>query len=365
MRRGRIFIILAFLVIIGVIVVVYYFVKIRPPSKPTPPSAQATQQTQFVEIVTAKQNIAAGTTITEDMLGSLPYPADKVVVGLYTNKNDLLKMYAVYPIPQGMPIMSSMVSKTPGGTNLPGSYWAKFIPQGLTAVAIPMTRLSSVAYGIRDGDHVNLVVTMMIVDIDPTTQSSLPNKLGSVEETGTGGLKITSSDVIQGHLEQDPLLTSLLVYIQPSETQRPRIVTQMILQDVQVLHVGNFPVVGETGNDQLLSAAAGTAGATPTPAPSGQTVPTVVHPDIITLMVAPQDAVMLTYLMFNNVQITMTLRNPNDQEPASQTEAASLEYLLTQYNIPVPAKLPYSLEPRVNQLKQPQLVNDTPTTPHP
>jgi hypothetical protein len=40
-----------------------------------------------------------------------------------------------------------------------------------------------------------------------------------------------------------------------------------------------------------------------------------------------------------------------------------LEYLLTQYNIPIPAKLPYALEPRVNQLTSPRLNNDATATP--
>jgi len=38
------------------------------------------------------------------------------------------------------------------------------------------------------------------------------------------------------------------------------------------------------------------------------------------------------------------LRNPTDQSHQA-TEASTLQFLLSQYNIPVPAKLPYSLEP--------------------
>lgn len=78
-------------------------------------------------------------------------------------------------------------------------------------------------------------------------------------------------------------------------------------------------------------------------------------------MVTPQDAVTLTYLIYSGININLTLRNPNDLEAGLQPDAAMLEYLLTQYNIPVPAKLPYSLEPRVDDIVAPELPNDAPT----
>ena len=72
-------------------------------------------------------------------------------------------------------------------------------------------------------------------------------------------------------------------------------------------------------------------------------------PDIVTLIVSPQDAIMLTYLTYTQTQIQLTLRNPSDQSRQA-TEAATLQFLLSQYNIPVPAKLPYAVEPRINVL---------------
>jgi pilus assembly protein CpaB len=77
-------------------------------------------------------------------------------------------------------------------------------------------------------------------------------------------------------------------------------------------------------------------------------------------MVSPQDAVTLTYLIYSGATITLSLRNPNDKTPITQPDAAMLEYLLTQYNIPVPAKLPYSMQPRLDTITQPKLPNDVP-----
>jgi hypothetical protein len=83
--------------------------------------------------------------------------------------------------------------------------------------------------------------------------------------------------------------------------------------------------------------------------------------DIVTLMVSPDDANTLVYLIYSGAKITLTLRNPNSPGPAVQTDAAMLEYLLTQYNIPVPAKLPYTVQPRIDALVDPKLPGDVAT----
>jgi pilus assembly protein CpaB len=130
-------------------------------------------------------------------------------------------------------------------------------------------------------------------------------------------------------------------------------VTQMIMQNIQVLNMGTFPLPSEP-NYNLWNNAGGAGISTPTPLPANQTqaAPTVVPaPDIITVIVTPQDAVTLTYLLYSDAKITLSLRNPNDNTPISQPDAAMLEYLLTQYNIPVPSKLPYALQPGVDALQ--------------
>jgi len=367
MRRGRIFIYLALIVIIVVGGgALYLWTKSRNTTTPTT-DVQATPQSRYVEIVTAGQNIYPGTPITEDMLSSIEIPEENLVVGLFTNKADVVDMYAKYAITQGVPITQSMDTISPGNVNLPGSDWAPYIPQGLTAVSIPISRLSLAAYAIRDGDYVNIIVSMLLVDVDPANQSALPNYTAAVLSPGLSeDGNILTAQILSGgeaskvgRAELDETLSQPL-YLVPSEAQRPRLVTQMIMQNVQVLHVGSFPLPGETVSNQLIASG---GAATPTPQPTDeQTATVIVKPDIVTLMVAPQDAVMLTYLIYSGAEITLTLRNPNDQEPAPQPDAATLEYLLTQYNIPVPPKLPYSMQPRLDALVEPELPNDTTTT---
>jgi pilus assembly protein CpaB len=239
-----------------------------------------------------------------------------------------------------------MISERPG-MNQPGSEAARIISPGLVAISIPISRLSSLVYGIRDGDRVNVIATTLFVDMDATFQTILPNFTAQV--TGVGftpdKLPTLSTGVVsggpgsaQGRAELDPTLNQAL-YLVPSEAQRPRLVSQMILQDIQVLHMGNFSL-------QTQEAAAPAAGQpAPTPAP-----PPI--PDTITLIVSPQDAVALTYLMHTGTRFNLTLRAPDDTTRV-ETEAATLQYLLSQYAIPVPAKLPYGMEPSITALTEP------------
>jgi Flp pilus assembly protein CpaB len=362
MRRGRIFIYLALIIILVVAAGAgYLYLRQRQAAATAASATQVPPQIRYVQIVTAGQNISPGTIITEGMLNTIQIPEDKLVQGLFTKISDVVNMYAKISITQGVPITDSMVSVSPGNVNLPGSTWAPYIPQGLTAVSIPITRLSSAAFGIRDGDYVDVIVTMLLVDVDPALQTSLPNNIAGLEQgVNPGILKITQGDVTQGHFEVDTVQTdppsNILLYVQPSEKQRARLVTQMIMQNIQVLHTGTFPLPGEVS----VQAPAETTGATPTPLPANatQVTPVIVRPDIITVMVTPQDAVTLTYLVFSGAQINLSLRNPNDKTAITQPDAAMLEYLLTQYNIPVPAKLPYALQPRLDALQQPKLPND-------
>ena len=137
---------------------------------------------------------------------------------------------------------------------------------------------------------------MLLVDVDPANQSILPNFTAGVLSPGAGanGNQLTAQITSGG--EASRVGTTVLdetlnqpIYLVPSEGQRPRLVTQMIMQNVQVLHVGAFPLPGELTPDQL--AATGPT-PTPTPVPAGQTAApvAVVRPDVVTLMVSPNDA---------------------------------------------------------------------------
>jgi pilus assembly protein CpaB len=149
----------------------------------------------------------------------------------------------------------------------------------------------------------------------------------------------------QGRTELDPTLQQPF-YAIPSEGQRPRLVCQMILQNVVVLKLGNFETQVPSTDPN----------ATPSPAQAQQQV----NPDIVTLMVNPQDSISLNYFVYSGATLSLSLRNPNDTSRFA-AESATLTSLLTQYNISLPSKLPYATQPRIDTLVPPVLPNDAVT----
>jgi Flp pilus assembly protein CpaB len=75
--------------------------------------------------------------------------------------------------------------------------------------------------------------------------------------------------------------------------------------------------------------------------------PTV--PDNLTLIVSPQDIVLINYLIEANVKMTVALRSAGDSQTVT-TDAVTLQYVLDQKNIPLPVKLPYAVEPSTDTL---------------
>jgi pilus assembly protein CpaB len=306
----------------------------------------------------AKQNIPQGGDITEAVLGTISIPQDKVVTVMYTT-DELpaltLDKVAKFPLDQGVVITESMVLNKSEAVSIAGPIWASLVPPGMTAISIPSSRLSLASFGVADGAHVNVNACFLFADVDPTFQSILPNTAGLLNGPGaipdhlpvislSGGAVEEGGP--QGRLELDPSVQQPF-YISPSEAQRPRPVCQLLLQDVIVLKVGNFPL-----NGGVTSAA--------DPAQQQQAAEAApVSPDVVTLIVSPQDSITLSYLTYTNIQFQLALRNPNDLSRQA-TEGATLQFLLSQYNIPMPAKLPYATQPRIDILVAPILINDIP-----
>jgi pilus assembly protein CpaB len=347
MRRGRILIFLVLIVVIGLALLYFAYTQFGRGAIGQP------TQTTLTEVYFAAQNIPQGTTITREMLGTFSVPPENVAEVMFTvgEENALVGQTARFTLDQGVVITSSMVGEGP--VEISGPNWAVQIPSGMVAAAIPTNRLSLVGYGVNDGAHVNVNACMLFVDIDPAFQTILPNFTAVLTGTGfeqEGAAPVLSVSVAgggeasrQGRVELDPTLQQPF-YAVPSEAQRPRLVCQMILQDIVVLKLGNF----------ALQAAPTDPNVTPSPAQTQQQA----NPDIVTLMVNPQDSISLNYFVYSGAALSLSLRNPNDTSRFA-AESATLTSLLTQYNISLPSKLPYAVQPRVDILVPPVLPNNT------
>jgi pilus assembly protein CpaB len=347
MRRGRLLIFLVLIVVVGLGVLFAVLTLLAPQTPQT-----VTQQTPLTEIYYAAQNIPQGAEITPELLGKFSIPSANVAEVMFTvgEESNLVGKFARLTLEPGVVITSSMVGDQ---VDITGPAYAVQIPTGMAAVTIPANRLSTVGYGVNDGARVNVIACLNFVDIDPGFQTILPNYTSVV--TGAGflpeALPVLSAaavsggaGAVQGRIELDPTLQQPF-YMVPSEAQRPRMACQMILQDVKVMKLGNFSL-------QLASA---DPNATPSPAQAQQQA----SPDIVTLIVNPQDSISLNFFVYNGAILTMTLRNPSDRS-LIDAQVTNLSSLLAQYGISLPSKLPYGTQPRVDILVPPVLPNDAP-----
>ncbi len=157
-----------------------------------------------------------------------------------------------------------------------------------------------------------------------TPPASRPRRLPMLS-LGAGG-----SSGPQGRLELDSSLQQPF-YLVPSEGQRPRPVCQTILQNVVVMKLGNFALAAAAPRSRPDSRLSNS---------SRERLP----PRIWSLLSSPRRMRLLCLIWYIPMRrLMMTFRNPSDQSRLA-TEAATLQFLLSQYNIPVPAKLPYALE---------------------
>ena len=240
-----------------------------------------------------------------------------------------------------LPLTPSLVT-----TAKEGSIASFEVGAGKVAISIPITSLTSVSYGLQPQDHVNIMAAVSLIDLDPDFQTKLPNFTASVlvpgptggEDGGTSASTMIQSGGAtsqQGRTELDTTLNQP-VYVVPSESQRSRLVSQTLVQDAVVLWVGEFP---EDGNISQM--------ATPVPdtavAEGEAAAPATPRPTLITLIVSPQDAVTLNYLMLSNANLNLALRGAGDNQ-LIETEAVTLQFIMDQYKIPYPTKLPYGLE---------------------
>jgi pilus assembly protein CpaB len=395
MRRGRIFFIIALILILGLAAVaIVYFRFLQPATSEPVAEVVATEEVDMVGVVVVTQHTPRGYLLNETVLGLIEIPRTMLIEGYFTDLAQVVGRQARVDLDANMLLTNSMVVDSPDQLSTTGSLAALSIPRGMVAVSIPINRLSSVSYAPQPGDHVNVIATLLIVDLDTDYQSKTPNKSAAVLGAGPGVVigaetaedvsvdantdmgKVTAQSVgggptsVIGRTQIDPLLEQTLYSI-PSESQRPRLVSQTLLQDAIVLGVGEFPLEEEVE-------------AKPTPTPElppveGETEsaeytsdypqtelaePETKLPDLITLVVNPQDAVTLNYLVYAGSQLTLALR-PSGDDTRVQTEPTTLDFLLKQYNIPVPVKLPYGMEPRVDDLLPPELTNDAVPTPEP
>ncbi len=355
MRRGRVFLYLSLILILLVAGGYLLYTNFLRPSTGTGDVPAEVAIPDRVDIVVITQKAPRGTVLDETVLGLIPLPRDLVIAGMFTDLAQVVGRQAKFDLDSGIPLTVNMLVDTAAQLSDAGSVASLSIPEGMVAKSIPINRLASVSYALRPGDRVVVIASMQFIDIDSDFQTRLPNSTAvlygsSIALSAEGGPPRLTSEVTpaggtEGRIEREGELVEESIYVVPSERQRPRLATQIIIPSAIVLHVGDFDFEKDAVNLAEVPVPAA-----PPAEGEGAPVEEESPPDNITLIVSPQEAVNLTYLIDSGVEISLALRSAGDST-VIDTETATIQYFLDDYAIPLPGKLPYGLAPRVDQVQ--------------
>jgi Flp pilus assembly protein CpaB len=317
----------------------------------------------LVEIVVAIQDLPRGMVIPADGVAPQLWPQESLPEGYFLGEeiDQVVGRIARTDIFRGTPVLSRHVVDNLYEIARSGSDAAALMnalpnDQSYVAVSVPLdpSGVGQVAYGIRDGDFVDVALSFLFVDVDPTFQTRMPNNVSLITRLETGELSIGAPR--QGRQEASTLSPEGVLLGPGEGSQRPRLVTQRTVTNAWVLHVGYFP---EDGN---------IIGSTPTPAvvvtspPPGeggqqqqattpQATATPFTPLIITLAVSPQDALVLAWAVDAQIPITLFLRTAGDDR-VTNTEPVTLDYMISTYNAEPPNALEFALEPPITSVRR-------------
>ncbi len=326
MNRSRMLILLGILLLVGALAVV-----ILSNTLTTPPPAQSSPtpipEVQTTEILVAAQNIPRGAVISPDAVVPSKWPNDSLPPAdlITTNPDGVVGKIARTDILRGQPMLESLIAADPKSLTAQGSDASLFIPAGKVAMAYPINKLTSVGYAIGAGDHVDVIVSFSIVEVDQEGQFPVvPFNRDMVDELVAAGMD--PKEAVARVLSK---LDSVGI--------KPRLLSQLTLQNIEVLHVGEWPMGGllpkatPTLSTEQQAAQAAAAAGTPTATPQ--------RPDMIILLVDQQQALILQWLQQEGtINLNLVLRGAGDNAPVS-TETVSYQYILTNFNITIPPKV--------------------------
>jgi hypothetical protein len=167
-----------------------------------------------------------------------------------------------------------------------------------------------------------------------------------------------------------PLLNTVgVVGPRLGETQIPRRVTQLTVQQAEVLWVGSWLDPADNLNPAFPAEAVLTGEETPVPSEAGEAAvapeptqqPFQTSPDIVILSMTVQDALTVKFALETGVEIHLALRSQGDNS-VFITTSVSLPQIVEQGILAIPEPGEFGLEPRLDLVPTPG-VPDIPPTP--
>lgn len=350
MRGGRILLIVGIVgVVLALIVGGILVIRSMAPTPPPPEvEVDGTEEALPIgpmrEIVVAAQNIPRGTPITEE---NFPvrlalWPEDAIPEGALYEMESVYGRMARVDIVLNMPITENMLTDDAAELGAVGSDASLLIPSGRVGYAMAVAGNAGVAWAIQPGDHVDVLISLLVIDLDEEFQTEIPNQANCISPSEEEGC----SPGAYGRIEVLP--NGWVVNLVPSGRQQPRLITQMTVQNALVLRVGSWEEEEEEVQATPPPDQAPVEGEAPPPEPPARAVRWV------TLAVTPQEAAVLKYAEETKASIDFVLRSADDHAANVRfsTTAVTIEYIFTQYGIEAPPKVPYGITPPVSDLRQ-------------
>jgi Flp pilus assembly protein CpaB len=383
--RPMTFVLLILILLVGAVAVVYFFLTqmnggdlgnmLPGATTPVPvftgengneisqvePQPTATPAVRFLPVVVARVPLPAGQRLTAELLATELRPDDNLALqaGItFQSAGELVGRIINKDIAAGKEILTSFLALQPTDLAAMGSDLALYADGGRVAVAFPIDRYSGVAYALRPGDQVDVLMSLNLLELDEEFQTTLPNHLARVDRFALEeGESFLFAPEAEGRLQLLNLV-NLVAQIGPqgglNAVQIPRRVTQLTLQQARVLWVGNWrdpaanlqqvfgaeAMVAQPGEDQ--------------PVPPDGSVRPEANPDLVILGLSLQDALTLNWAQVVGVDIQLALRAQGDNS-TFVTTSISLPQMTEQGPLTIPVPGPWGLDPRVDLVPTPGL----------
>ena len=328
-----------------------------PPPTPTP-------MVNYIDVVVARANIPIGTRLTADMVEVAKRPDTNIAVlaqVTFSAISDVEGLITRADISEGQEVLSPMLALNATDLTAIGSDLSLFVDEGKVAVAFPIDRFSGLAYALRPGDNVDVMMSLSLVQIDPEFRGVLPNVTQRVDQAALAeGRSFLFSPTTQGRLELIPTI-NLVAEIAPGGgqdgVQRPRQVTQLTIQRAEVIWVGTWNNQGVTP-DLTVPPAPEKPAEGEVAAPSGKGDTQVqrmeLTPDVVILSMPAQDALALKLAQETGINLDLALRSQGDNTFFSTT-SVNLPESVEQGGLTIPESGDYDLEQRYDEAPVPFL----------
>ena len=298
------------------------------------PTATVDPTIRMVEVVVSLQTVPRGWQMTEAELTTDKRPAPDVTSNMILNIEDAVGLYARYEVYQGETLTTDSLVRDPTLQGVENFGPSSLVPPGWVAMAVPMDRLNSVAYGYLPGDTVDVMLTFTLNSLDQEFQTLLSNSATFfLQQTNEEGTETAAGVfVIDPYGRFETLPTGDLAHIGPSDNVERPVPVSVILQNARIVQVGEYyppvPAIPPTPTPDPNE---------PTPTPGGGPPPTPTPPPPAVVLVAlpPQQQLFLKYAVESTADIDFALRSTSDGQLYSVQQVDAI-YLLEQFGIVLP-----------------------------